>query len=144
MATRALIGMHIPATDEIKYVYIHHGHPSDIGERLKTDYHSDYAVSGLIDGGGLSSFGKDGVAGVPDYYKDKEGEDWDAVRPKCCYSRDELVAAAKEQFIDYVYIWKRQHWEVSCTYSDEYGAKFDDFLLDEAMAMIAADTEGRW
>lgn len=144
MATRALIGVHVPVTDEIKYIYIHHGHPMDIGEHIKSNYYSDPTVHGFIDGGDMSSCGEDGRGrgGDPDYYKFKDGEDWEDIKPRYIGSRKELVDLAEEDFIYFVYVWNGSRWEVACACGEE--SRFDFMPLKKAMKMIANDKDGRW
>lgn len=142
MSTRAYIGVRIDVTDEIKFVYIHHGHPADIGIML-SEYNTDAKAIGLIDGGDMSSLGDNDGEPAPEYYKGKEGEEWDSIKPCYTPNRDSIVEAAKEACdIEFVYLRENGKWEVACTWGSE--SEFDFMSLDEALTMIAEDTEGRW
>lgn len=138
MSTRAYIGIRKAESDEIRFIYMHNGHPCDIGERLLSDYNTADAVENLIDGGDLSSFGKDGIAGVRDYYKDREGEDWELIRPGKQPNRDVLATAAGPNYIEYIFVFDNG-WEVACARA---GEAFDYMPLKEAMQKLEQEKCG--
>ena len=145
MATRAFIGSRINSptgsTDDVKLIYIHNGHPSDIGDVLLSNYDNESAALSLIDGGDMSCFGEDWDGIDPVYYKDRNGEEWENIRPRIWEAND-VIERAPESDVEYVYIRQADGWFVACTRGGE--AKFDLMPLKEAMLMIDADEEGRW
>ena len=145
MATRAFICSRIDSptgsTNDVKLIYIHNGHPSDIGDELLSKYDDESALLSLIDGGDMSCFGKDGIASAPDYYKDHDGEDWEKIKPSI-WDADDAIERAPESDVEYVFIRQADGWFVTCTRG--YDAGFDLMPLKDAMEMIDADEEGLW
>jgi len=141
MSTRALISIR-QTDDDVKHIYIHHGHPSDIGGSLLSDYNGEAEAHALINGGDISSFGKDGVDNAADYYKDRPDEDWEDVKPKVSSSVENIIDVAAENCIDFVFYFIDGGWQVACTWGSH--SAFDLMPLKDAMEMIAADEEGRW
>jgi len=138
MATRALISIR-QSTDDVKYIYIHHGHPSDIGDSLLSDYNGEAEAHALINGGDISTFGEGGAV---DYYKDHPDEDWGDVKPRVGSCIENTIAAAGENCIDFVFYFIDGGWQVACAWGSH--SAFDLMPLKDALEMIAADEEGRW
>lgn len=122
MATRSYIGIHYPASNQIKYIYCHHdGYIRHVGELLFKHYNSLYHVDNLIQIGDISSLKETEEQTKTTAYK--------RAYRKAIYE-DNFIKQAFNDWIEYVYLFNpsTKRWYV---WSIEYKNKKKPVLLDK-------------
>lgn len=114
MSTRSNIAIE-GADGSIKVIYCHFdGYLEHVGKILHENYKTTVLVDTLVSGGDMSALGK--TPGECEYYKDREGEKWEDVKPQQYDTTKEYFdTLVDDVFIEYIYIFdiNTKEWRVS-------------------------------
>lgn len=106
--TTAIIGFTNP-DGTIKSIILNaDGYPDHAGEMLVEHFNTPELASQLIDGGNLRSI--DTTIETCEYYKDRQGEDWDDIKPKIYRNFGHYLN--NKAGTDYLYLFQDGKWHL--------------------------------
>lgn len=107
MSTRSTIGVQ-SKDGTIQAVYCHFdGYPAGVGAALLASHNNEEAARQLVALGDLRCVS---LSRGVEAYKDREGEEWEVIKPKALTGDPALIEFAAECNAAFVYLWRDGGW----------------------------------